>query len=184
MSSHNLNIEVLDTNNENVLTIIDSSVYNSLLPLSCQELLITPPGFQFSASIDPALLTPGYNLAITACMLEIQTSGCDARFDTIPDGIYAIRYSVSPNEYVKTETNHFRMTKTYNRWKKALCDLDLSNCLPEQKKQDKLNQLQNVDMFLKAAKATAEVCRDADRAKKIFDYAVKLLDRIDCKNCG
>lgn len=184
MSSHNLNLEVLDTNNENVLSIIDSSVYDSLMPLSCQELLITAPGFQFSANIDPTLLTPGFNLALSACLLEIQTSGCDARFDSLPDGIYAIRYSVSPNEYIKTEINHFRMTKTYNRWKKALCDLDLSDCLPERKKKEKLDQLQNVDMYLKAAKASAEICANADKAKKLFDYAVKLLDRIDCKTCG
>lgn len=184
MSSHRLSLEILDTSNEHTLTIIDSSSYIAGILPTCPELLVTPPGFQYSASIDDAELTPGFNITLTACKLEIQTKKCDAVHEAIPDGIYAIRYSVSPNEYVKVEYNHLRLTQIYNRWQKALCDLDLSDCLPEKNKKDKYTRLQEVDMYLKAAKAKVELCNDSKKGMSLYEYAIKLLDKIDCKTCG
>jgi hypothetical protein len=184
MSSHRLSLEILDTSNENTLTIIDSSTYLTGIAPTCPELLITAPGFQYSASVPAANLQPGFNNTLTACSLEIQTKACDSVFEVIPDGIYAIRYSVSPNEYVKVEYNHLRLTQIYNRWQKALCDLDLSDCLPEKNKKDKFAKLQEVDMYLKAAKAKVEVCNSSKKGMDLYNYAIKLLDKIDCKTCG
>ncbi len=181
---HKLGIEVLETANERLLRLVDMSVYNSILGVTCPRLLITAPGYQFSASIGVERLVQGFNLTLTACDLEIQTRKCDIEFSDIPDGIYAIQYSISPNEYTAVNIQHLRLTKAYNRLRKAYCALDLGACIPERDKEDKLKQLTLVDSYFQAAKAKVEICGEASKGMTLYKYGLKLLDRIDCKTCN
>lgn len=177
---HSLGITVIETNNPQVLHLIDESIYNEDVPYVCPRIHITVPGFQTSSETVP---TQNFNLVLTACNLEIQTTRCDSQFFEIPDGVYAIRYSVSPNEYVFTEINHLRLTKTNNRIAKIYCSLEPWYADLPKKQEDKLKKLNEVENLLKAAVASIEVCKDFKKGTELYNYALKKLDKIDCKHC-
>jgi hypothetical protein len=184
MEGHNLGIEILDTSNENILKLTDISVYSEELDVTCPELLITPPGFQVSASISPSTLVPGFNVVLTACMLDLQTDACDSRLDPLPDGIYALRYSVAPNDAVFVEYNHLRTVKAEKRLTKLLCQVTGEDYfLPEQKK-NLLTKVQEVKGMLDAAKASVNFCHNANKGMIIYERALKMIDKIDCKGCS
>ena len=39
-----------------------------------------------------------FDMCLTACTLALQTTNCGVTQEKIPDGIYIIKYSVSPNK--------------------------------------------------------------------------------------
>ena len=185
MNSHQLGLEFLETSNPRIFKISDVSVYNSLLAATCPELLITVPGFQYSASIDPSELTQGFNLVLTACKLGIQIQNCDSKNEDIPDGIYAIKYSISPNEFVYVEYNYFRTTQLNNRLQKVRCDLDANTCYKDEEQQQKFLKIREVSDYIAAAKASLEDCHhDVKKATSFYNLAKSLLEKLDCKNCG
>jgi len=183
MANHDLKLQVIDTSNAKILRLMDFSVYSSLVPVVCPQLFITAPGFQYSAVIDEARLTQAFTLNLTACDLDLQTTKCDSEFLDIPDGIYAIRYALSPHEYVYVDYNHFRLTKAMNRLHDVYCNIDLADCIPTKDKEEKLLGLRVIEGMFKAAKIKAERCHEADKAKVIYDQAMKMLEKQDCKYC-
>ena len=116
-NKHILSLEVPEVSNCEIFRVKDTSQYTEDLHVDCPELLITPPGFNAPKLIK---VTPGFDLSINACTLGIQTEGCLEPTDdgtisstgrsTIPDGIYIVRYSVSPNDRVYVEYNVLRTT--------------------------------------------------------------------------
>jgi hypothetical protein len=38
-------------------------------------------------------------------------------------------------------------------------------------------------MYLEAAKAKVEFCHEAQKGMTLYNYAIKLLNKIDCVNC-
>ena len=101
----------------------------------------------------------------------------------IPDGIYVIKYSVSPNDVVFVEYNHLRISKALNTYNTILCNLDLAACEPSQVIQQKLESLKMAKMYLDAAKAKVEFCHEANQGMSLYNYAVKLMKKINCKSC-
>ena len=186
MANHVLSLECPDTMNSCLLRIQDTSVYSTLVPINCTLLEVTVPGFiipvQLTDATTPQIL-PGFNLNLTACDLELQTELCGTTFSDLPDGIYIIKYSVSPTDIVYVEYNHLRITKTMKRYQAILCELDLGTCAPAEIVKNKLNQLNQVRMYLDAAKAKVEFCREPAKGMELFKYANKLLAKIDCKTC-
>jgi hypothetical protein len=177
---HKLGLEIIPTSNAQILKVVDASIYSDELPFVCPKLLVTAPGFQFSAEIIPA---QNFNLTLTACDLGIQTAQCDSKHFDISDGVYALKYSVSPNEYVFVEYNHLRLTKISNRIRGIYCELEIGALQPTAKTQQKLDKINEVENYLKAAQSSIEMCRDYKKGIELYNYAQKLLDRIDCKNC-
>jgi hypothetical protein len=186
MAQHVLSLEVPDTMNTCILRIVDTSVYNQDIPVKCPVLWVTLPGFaysvQFTEYTDVAV-NPGFMLNLTACDLEIQTSNCGTLFNDLPDGIYSIKYAVSPTEFVYVEYNHLRITKALYKYQKILCDLDVSNCEPSAKTKEKINQLRMIRTYLDAAKAQVEFCHNAKKGMDLYNYAIKLLDKFTCSSC-
>ena len=180
MANHVLSLEVPTVSNTCILTVFDTSVYTSMIPVDCEQLTITVPGFTSSVVIPVE-----YNFLknITACDLMLQTNNCGTQYVDIPDGIYVIKYSVSPNEYVYVEYNHLRITKALNKYQKLLCQLDVADCDPPAEVKEKLNKLRMIKMYLEAAKAKVEVCHEPEKGMRIYNYALKLLNKMNCVNC-
>jgi hypothetical protein len=178
--THKLSLEIPTVLNSCILKVFDTSVYNDLLPVTCPTLHITPPGFNYSIELD---FTPGGSVVITACDINLQTVNCDDELQSIPDGIYIIKYSVSPNDVVYVEYNHLRITQALSRYAKILCELDLAACEPTEKVQKKLKQLHQVRTYLDAAKAKVEYCHEPQKGMTLFMYALKLLNKLECRNC-
>jgi hypothetical protein len=84
---------------------------------------------------------------------------------------------------VYVEYNHLRITQALIRYNKALCDLDLAACEPSAKVQQKLEKLRMIRMYLDAAKAKVEYCHEPQKGMSLYNYAIKLLNKFECKTC-
>jgi hypothetical protein len=184
---HKLSLHIPDTMNDWSLTIQDTSVYTDLIPISCPTLQILVPGFVKAVTVNdtsmPDPLEPRFNRTFTACDLDLQTESCGTRFDCLPDGIYVIKYSVSPNDIVYVEYNHLRIVQALKKWNQKLCDLELAPCEPSAEKKAKWDELKEIKGYLEAAKNMVEFCHKAKKGMDLYNYAKKLLDKLDCTTC-
>jgi len=184
MSQHILSLEAPDTMNPCQLWLADTSVYNPESPAVCQLLQITLPGFSQPVNFDDSEIDLGFNRQFTACDLEVQTTGCGTSFSNLPDGIYIIKWSVSPNDQVYVEYNHLRITRALIRYKSILCELDINTCAPDAELKKQMDQLTLIRQYLEAAKAKVEICHEPAKGMILFKYAIKLLDKFECKSCA
>lgn len=181
MAGHQLSLEILDTLNTCVLQVMDTSIYADKPPVECPYLDILVPGFTCAVRLN---VEPGFcKLNITACALEIQTTDCGIVFNDLPDGIYTIKYSIAPNEYVFVEYNHLRIAILMNKFNDVLCSLELAACDPLPEVKDKLKELRLIEMMIKAAKAKVEYCHNPSQGLDLYEYAKKRLDKLACTVC-
>lgn len=180
-SKHQLSLELPDTNNIKVLRIFDTSLYAEGMNVDCGTLRVTSPGFNLPRAIE---VLPHFNLVLNACSLGLQTTGCGEVSQALPDGIYVINYSVSPNTSVFVEYNHLRTTQTVNRWFQLLCDVELAACEPDADVKDRLNELRLIKSFIDAAKAKVEYCNAPEEGMELFTYAKKRLDKLTSGKCA
>ena len=167
--------------NDCILPIIDTSIYADKVDVECAYLDVLPPGFSHAVRLDAA---PGFcTWKITACDLGLQKLSCGDIFAELPDGVYAIKYSVKPNEYVFVEYNHLRITAAMNKLNNVLCAITGGNCDPTPKIKERLKEVRFIEMLLKAAKAKVEFCHTPKEGMDLYEYALKLLSKIDCTAC-
>jgi len=182
-SKHQLSLEVLDVKNLGIFKITDTSVYTENIPVDCETLHITVPGFNDPVAID---VIQGFDLVLTACDLYIQTSECGSVVKDLPDGVYHIRYSVSPNDKVYVEYEHLRITAILDQWYKQLCQLEMAACEPSADVKESLKELRLIKSFIDAAKAKVEYCHDVTAGMDLYNYAKKRLDKFPdncCNSC-
>jgi hypothetical protein len=190
---HQLSLEVPDTNNCSVFRIVDTSIYDEHVPVTCPKLEITSPGFNEPVVIDvvlsedPTTNAPiNFSYILNGCTLGIQTSGCGQISERLPDGIYTIRYSVSPNDKVFVEYHYLRTCLTNNKYFNELCKLELAACEPDAEVKAQLNELRLIKSFIDAAKAKVEQCNDLQEGIELLFYAQKRLQKYSngtCSNC-
>ncbi len=179
-SKHILSLDVLETANCSVLNVVDTSIYSDQLPVTCPELLITPPGFNAPVLIE---VQEGFNLPLNACSLGIQTTSCNTSVNTLPDGIYIIKYQVAPSDKVYVEYNHLRTTELLSTYFQKLCDLDVQPCEPSSTKKDLLAEMYYIRTLIDAAKAKVEYCQSPNEGMELFNFAKKKLKKITCDIC-
>ena len=183
MAQHILSLEAPDTMNRCILRLVDTSVYNPATAPVCPLLQVTLPGFDLPVNFDDTIIQPGFILNLTACDLGVQTEQCGTIFSNLSDGIYILRYSVSPNDIVFVEYNHLRITCALYKYQTILCDLDIANCDPPTEVKAKLNELRLIRMYLDAAKAQVEFCHQPKKGMELYNYAMRLLDKLACTVC-
>ena len=179
---HILILEIPTVSNCGLLCIKDTSQYSSELAVDCEELLITLPGFSVPVLIK---VNKGFDMCLTACILALQKIECGTVQQDIPDGIYVIRYSVSPNLKVYVEYNHLRVTALLTSYYKVLCQLNVQACQPESQKQALLSEMSFIKTIIDAAVANAEYCQSSAQAMQLYNYAKQRLSKINCPtgNC-
>jgi hypothetical protein len=183
-AKHQLSLEVLDVKNVNIFKITDTSVYTDKIPVDCETLHITVPGFNKPVQIDT---TQGFDLSLTACDLYLQKSNCEENLQPLPDGVYLIRYSISPNDKVFVEYKHLRVTSLLNDWYNQLCQLELGACDPAADIKESLKELRLIKSFIDAAKAKVEYCHDNAGGMNLYNYAKHRLDKFPstcCSSCN
>lgn len=181
MASHKLGLEILDIMNNCVMKIFDTSVYDENISVKCPQLQITSPGFKYSFFVDD--ITPNFNLNLTACDLKIQKVNCGRDYNDLPDMIYVVKYSVSPNDIVFVEYNYLRITQAMNRLEKLYCDLDFLNCTPSDVLKNKREVVMKIREYIYGAKSYVEVCRKPKEGIELYKEAIRLMDKLDCKTC-
>jgi hypothetical protein len=180
MANHVLSLEIPTVTNSCVFKIFDTSVYSPLVGIFQPRINVTVPGFKSCVELS---FEPGSTPTYTACDFELQHENCGTSYVALPDGIYVVKYSVDPECKVYVEYNHLRMTCALNQYEKILCDIDVADCDPPAKVKERLRELRLIKMYLEAAKAKVEICHKSQEGMTLFNYAVKLLNKLDCKNC-
>jgi hypothetical protein len=182
-SKHILSLEIPTVSNCDLLCIKDTSQYSSELAVDCEELLITLPGFSVPVLIK---VDKDFDMCLTACTLAIQKSNCGTSQEKIPDGVYVIKYSVSPNSKVYVEYNHLRVTRLLTTYYEVLCDLEVQACQPDSEKQSLLAEMSYIRTVIDAAVANVEYCQSATHGMQLYNYAKSRLNKIACPsgNCG
>jgi hypothetical protein len=189
MANHILSLDIPTVTNTCVMKIFDTSVYQTEspnIPIVCPTLTITVPGFGTSVEITGDKMLDFVELGhinLTACDLSLQTQNCGSTQANIPDGIYAIKYSVSPNNLVFAEYNYLRISQALNKYYKVLCNVDLAACDPPAKIKEKLEKLRLVKMYLESAKSKVEYCHEPQKGMTLYNYALKILNKFECNNC-
>lgn len=180
---HILSLDIPHTNNTQIFRILDTSIYSNDLPVKCGTLSITSPGFTVPVMIE---VDENFNEILNACKLGISNQGCEDEMPNLPDGIYVVNYSVSPNNKVYVEYNYLRITQTLNQYYQELCRLEISSCEPSSDVRAKLKELRLIKSFLDAAKAKVEYCNSPHQGMQIFLFAKKLLDKYtsSCNQCS
>ena len=180
---HQLMLDIPKTNNVKILRVCDVSLYGQGLAADCATLHITSPGFTLPVAID---VLPNFNLVLNACTLGmLPTGACGSSAPAIPDGIYHIRYSVSPNDKVYVEYDHLRVSQISNVLNNERCKLDLAACDPSKDIRTKLEELNLIEDFIKAAVVKVEDCHEPKVGMQLLLYAKKRLEAYvgGCKNC-
>lgn len=180
---HVLSLEVIDTLNPIMLRVSDTSIYHPNVPIECMALDITLPGFTQSTRFVEPDLTKNFNLNLTSCDLEIQIEECGDNYKNLPDGIYVLKYMVSPREIVYVEYNHLRTTEIRNIYNRILCNVPLQGAAPTKEIEQQLNYLKEADMYIKAAKVKVEIAHEPEKGMELYAYAKKILSKFDCKSC-
>ena len=182
-NKHILSLEIPTVSNCDLLCIKDTSQYSKDLAVDCEELLITLPGYSV-----PVLLKVDskFDMCLTACTLALQKADCGTTQQKIPDGIYIIRYSVSPNTKVFVEYNHLRVTRLLTTYYEVLCDLDVQACQPDTRKQDIYTEMSYIRTMIDAAVSNVEYCESPAQGMQLYNYAKTRLNKIACPsgNCG
>lgn len=171
---HTLALDIPETACDTILKIWDSSVYGVGLDVDCPRLDIYLPGF--AVPVYYTTLTPGFVLNLTAVDLNLQTANPTTLL-TLPDGLYKIRYSVSPNDKVFVEYYHLRTTNITNFYYQELCKVQLEDCEPDAEQHQKLHDLRYIKMYIDAAKAKTEYCHAPNQGVEMLAYAEKLLQK-------
>jgi hypothetical protein len=176
-AKHILSLEVPTVGNCEILKIQDTSQYADNLAVDCSQLVITPPG---SAAIAVVAVQPGFDLNINACALNLQPIGCESTRVNLQDGIYIIRYQVSPTDKVYVEYNHLRITTILNTYYEKLCELDITPCEPNSVKEQLLAEMKYIRTLIDAAKAKVEYCQSPNEGMELYNFAKKKLEKITC----
>jgi len=180
--NHKLSLEAPDTLNICQLRLIDTSVYDPNMLVKCPLLQVTAPGF--STSFYVANIAPEFMKNLTACDIGLQKVGCGTTLNPLSDGIYILKWSVSPNETVYVEYNHLRITAALIKVRKILCDLDISDCEPPIEVRKKQRELGDIMDDLYAAKVKVEDCEQPTKGMQIYNYCLERLNKFTCTTCA
>lgn len=177
-AKHQLSLSIPVTTNKTYLRIIDTSLYSLFAPATCPKLEVTTPGANTSKVFN---VDVNFTMMLTTCQLGLQSKDCDNPQD-LPDGNYLIRYSVSPNDKVFVEYNHFRVTNLYEKYAKQMCEFDICAAEPEADKKKLIADLVEIKGYMDAAQIKAEYCNDLKSAQELYDFANKKLTKIGSTN--
>lgn len=183
MAKHQLFLDFPDNTNEGILRVEDSSIYNSIIPITCVTLEITPPGYNTPTVYTN--LTPQWRLFLNACTLGILATGCDENCPLIPDGIYGFRYSVSPNATVFIEYQMLRIVRILNKWYKTLCWINNTPLDPLNDQLVLLREMELIKNQILTAKHLVEDIHDYSTGVQMYQYAKRKLEDISqgCNFC-
>tara|TARA_B110000967_G_C18891555_1_gene567745 strand:+ start:3138 stop:3683 length:546 start_codon:yes stop_codon:yes gene_type:complete len=179
-AKHILSLESYFVSNPEIFHLKDTSEYAKNLSIDCTELLITVPGYNKPALIE---VSPGFDLTINACSLNIQTSNCGSSRIDIPDGLYIVRYSVAPNDKVYVEYNMLRTTSLMNMYYDKMCSIDVTTCLPSSEQSELMSEMSFIRTLIDAAKSKVEYCGSPSQGLELFEFAKNRLEKVTCVVC-
>jgi hypothetical protein len=172
---HQLSLEFPDYSNPEILAVTDTSQYAPELSVNCPLIQVVPPGFAQSIDIPVA---PGFMQLINACDLLLQNDDCGYTRWPLPDGVYIIKYSISPNNKVWIEYTIMRVAGILQKYYQAEANLDLNACDPSEGIKERLKELRLIKSFIDASKSMVEHADQPQKGMDLYMYAQNRLARL------
>jgi hypothetical protein len=169
-----LNILVVPTYNTLTFGIADASTYAT--PPSAPTIEITVPSFGL---VTLPFTINDFNI-FNSTSLGITSVGDPLL--PLPDGVYNLRYSITPAYINFVERSIMRVDQLQERFDEAFMKLDMMECDLAIKTQQKVN-LNSIYFFIQGSIAAANNCA-VDQANKLYNQAKKMLDNFVKSGCG
>ena len=174
----NLDFLVINTFNTQTLGIADISVYDSQPPnVTAPTMEITIPGYDVPVAIP--FRPQDFNVYNSIILgLNDYVGG----MQPLPDGVYFMKYSVSPAYLNYKEKNIMRTERIQEKFDNAFMKLDMMECDQAIRTQAKVD-LSSINFMIQGSIAAANNCA-IDTANKLYIQADKQLDYFITNNCG
>lgn len=163
MAKHNIDFKIIDEliNDKEIMLFYDLSTY-----MESPSVPVLEVKFPTFSDWNKCPIIPSQLNIITTSFL-----GWTEKRGIFPDGVYEIRYSISPHDKVYKCRNYLR-TVDYNCNIKTL----LEKTSIEDK--NKIDLIYEIDKWVMVAKNIVET--SPVQANELFKYANKLLSKLDC----
>lgn len=174
MADLKLDILVIPTYNVQTMGIADASTYPG--PVTAPTIEINVPGFgevSLPFNINDFNIYTSQSLGITVVGEPLLP---------LPDGVYYIKYSVTPAYQNYVEKTIIRVDQLQEKFDSAFMKLDMMECDAAIKKQQKVD-LNSIYYFIQGAIAAANNCA-VDTANKLYAQASKMLNNFNKGNCN
>jgi hypothetical protein len=170
-----LDILVVPTYNIQTIGIADASTYPTIPVVQAPTIEIDVPGF---GTVTLPFIPNDVNI-FNSTSLELSDVGSPLM--PLPDGIYKLRYSVTPAYENFVEKTILRVDQLQERFDGAFMKLDMMECDLAIKTQQKV-ELSSINFFIQGAIAAANNCA-TDRASKLYSQASKMLNNFMRNGC-
>lgn len=175
---HQLDIIIDDSLSTTVFAVRDVSSYIPNIPVKTPVLEVTSPGGEYPVIFDT--ISAGFSQVINVTTLHLNANGIYP-LPALPDGVYNLRYSISPNQRVYIAYNYFRNVRQLNTYTTLLTDIisnrrDYSFKQYEEIKRKLLWYKELID----GAKFLAEDRGDINAANEVYEEVNNLLNNFSC----
>ena len=166
-----LDLYTIDSKNVSLLAIGDSSSYPNGFTPSNSTIEITPPGYnKVALSFQPNAVN-----FFRATDLQIDCEGeCEVE---LPDGIWDVRYSITPNSTRFVQKQFIRIEQLSNKYLEAFLLLDLNESGEESNKLKK--ELRSAKLLMEGSIAASKDC-NMDMSFTLYKKADFIIDSILC----
>lgn len=174
-------LEFPETNNVKTFRVLDCSAYNPDLTVTCGILEITPPGFNIPAVYD---VKKEFDLIVNAGNLGLTKRPTYDNMPALPDGVYKIKYSISPNDKIWVEYNYFRMQALNKIYIAEICKLFKDRCDFSDSEFAQIRKtLVWVKELMDAAKFNVEDKNDISAGVGFYNEAKSILKGLNGETC-
>lgn len=175
-------MDYIDSNNPKTFRLIDESEYNSKITVSGATLAITPPGFSIPTTFS---VKPYFSMVFNASILNILKVKSYSLLADLPDGIYGINYSISPNTELNVSYDYFRTVKLREKFSRIMCGLlDKKRDYTVREFEEVKQEMLWIDQLIDASKYKVEICEEPEKGVLLYNEAAFLLDKyISCLTC-
>lgn len=175
-----LSLDITETHDIKTLRVTDSSWYNKKIDVECATLTVTPPGTSREISFN---VKKDFNTVLNSSNLKLKRARVYSDLGPLPDGVYKIRYSIKPNDDLWIEYEYLRVENLLKDFYEIKGKLKLQACEADWKTKDQLSKLDEIEVYIKAAKGEVEYLHNRKRGIELYDYARSLLSKFKQRDC-
>lgn len=175
-----LSVDIVPTGDVKTLRIEDSSWYNKKVDVECPTLEVTTPGTTRAIIFT---VKEAFSIVLNSSNLKLKRANVYSDLGPLPDGIYHIKYSIKPNDKLWIEYDWLRIESLVSSLNKKRADLKLQPCALDTVMKQRLEVLNEVEVFIKAAKGEVEYRHNRIKGLELYNYAKSLLNKFNQTNC-
>lgn len=177
MAAPKLDLLFPETHDSKSLLIADISAYPTPFTINSPTIEITAPGFNAKVL---AFTAQGFTV-YDSQSLGITCPDLDCDKISLPDGIWYVKYSVSPAYLYFVNKSFIRVNKLYEKFDKVYLKLEFMQC-DEAIREEDFKVLNTIEVYIQGAIAAANNCLDS-LAMKLYNKASQYIDDFVNNRC-